>query len=158
MGKAVNAAPNFEVDLAVAGVFEEVVFLDEFVGDVAEFDSEVLWAFERGVEVEVADVEGGELGSGAREDAVEDKSGKFKGSSLGANIARKANVVAADGDVRAVRVLLFRAGFANHFGVSDFFAAVDSDIFEVDEEEGASAFDPFARAIRRGTNVLAEPA
>ena len=70
LGKAVNAAPNFEVDPAIAGVFEEVVFLDEYVGDVAEFDSDILWAFERGVEVEVADVEGVKLGTGTREDAV----------------------------------------------------------------------------------------
>ena len=64
LGKAVDAAPNLEVDPAVAGVFEEVVFLCEFVRDVAEFESDVLRAVERGVEVEVADVEGGELGAG----------------------------------------------------------------------------------------------
>ena len=51
LGKAVNAAPNFEVDPSVAGVFEEVLFLCEFVGDVAEFDSDVLGAVEQGVEV-----------------------------------------------------------------------------------------------------------
>ena len=64
MGKAVNAAPNLEVDPIVAGVFEEVVFLCEFVGDVAEFDLDVLGAVNRGVEVEVYDVEGGKLGAG----------------------------------------------------------------------------------------------
>ena len=35
MGKAVNAAPNLEVDPTVTGVFKEVVLLCEFVGDVA---------------------------------------------------------------------------------------------------------------------------
>ena len=44
MGKAVNAAPNFEVDPAVAGVLEEIIFLCDFLGDVAEFDSDVLGA------------------------------------------------------------------------------------------------------------------
>ena len=70
LGKAVNAAPNFEVDPAVAGMFEEVVFLYEFVGDVSEFDSDALWAVERGVEVEVADAKGGKLGAENRQDAV----------------------------------------------------------------------------------------
>ena len=51
MGKAVNASPNLEVDPTVTGVFKEVVFLCEFVGDVSEFDSDALWAVERGVEV-----------------------------------------------------------------------------------------------------------
>ena len=61
LGKAINAAPNFELDPAVAAVFEEVVFLCEFFGDVAEFDSDVFGAVEWGVEVEVPDVERGKL-------------------------------------------------------------------------------------------------
>ena len=48
-----------KVDPAVAGIFEKVVFLCEFVRYVAEFDSDVLWAVERGEEVEVAYVGGG---------------------------------------------------------------------------------------------------
>ena len=81
MGKAVNAAPNLEVDPTVVGVFKEVKFLCEFVGDVAEFDPEGLGAVERGVEVEVADVEGGKLVARTQEDAVKDEFGEFKGSS-----------------------------------------------------------------------------
>ena len=49
MGKAVNAAPDFEVDPAVVSVFVEVVFLCEFIGDVAEFDSDLLSTVEWGV-------------------------------------------------------------------------------------------------------------
>ena len=64
MGKAVNAVPNIEVYPTVVGVFEEVVLLCEFVGDVAEFDSDVIGAVNRGVEVEVDDVKGGEFGAG----------------------------------------------------------------------------------------------
>ena len=155
---SVNAAPNFEVDPAVVGVFERVVLLYEFVSDVAEFDSDVLWAVKRGEEVEVADVEGGKLGAGTREESVEDEFGEFKGSSWGSDISGKANAVAADGDARAVGILFFGADFANHFGVSDFFAAAGGDIFEADEEEGVGAFDTFARAVGRGNDALAEPA
>ena len=158
MGKAVNAALNIEVNPTVAGVFEEVVFLCEFVGNVAEFDSDVLWTVKRGVKVEVADVEGGKLCAGTREDAVEEEFGQFKGISWGANISEKENVVAADRDAHAVGILFFREDFENHFGVSDFFAAVGGDIFEAGEEEGIGVFDAFARAVGRGTNALAEPA
>ena len=49
MGKAVNAAPNFEVDPAVVSVFVEVVILCEFIGDVSEFDLDLLRAVEWGV-------------------------------------------------------------------------------------------------------------
>ena len=144
MGKAVNASPNLEVYPTVVGVFEEVVFLCEFVGDVAEFDSDILRAVDRGVEVEVTDVEGGELGAWKREDAVKDKFGKFKGSSWGADVSRKANAVAADGDARLVGIGFFGADFADHFGVSDLFAEVCGDIFEANKEEGVGAFDVFA--------------
>ena len=83
---------------------------------------------------------------------------KFKGSSWGADVAVKANAVAANGDARAVGIVFFGAYFANPFGVSDFFAAVGRDIFEADEEEGVSAFDAYARAVRRGADALAYPA
>ena len=130
----------------------------ELVGDVAEFNSDVLSAVKRGVDVEVADVEGDKLGSGTREDAVEDEFGEFKGSSWDADIAGKANTVAADGDARAVGILFFGAKFANNFGVSDLFAAVGGDIFKADEKEGVDAFDAFAQAVGRGTDALAYPA
>ena len=107
MGKAVNAAPNLEIDPTVTGLFDEVVFLCKFVGDVAEFDSDVLGAVNRGVEVEVVYVEGGKLGAGMREDAVKDEFGEFKGSSWGADVAGKANEVAADGDARAVVIVFW---------------------------------------------------
>ena len=157
LGKAVNAAPDIKVDPAVAGVFEEVVFLCEFVGDVAEFDSDVLGAVERGVEIEVADVKGGKIGAGTLEEAVKDKFGEFKGSSWGAEISGKANAVAVNGDARAVGIVFFGADFANHFGVNDFFAAVGGDILEADEEEGVGAFGAFAPAVGRGADALEDP-
>ena len=52
----------------------------------------------------------------------------------------------------------FGAEFSNHFGVSDLFAAVGRDVFEVDEEEGVHSFVKFAQAVGRGANALAEQA
>ena len=81
----------------------------------------------------MSDVEGGKLGAGTQEDAVKVEFGDFKGSSLGADVARKAKAVAANGDARAVGIEFFGVDFANHFGVSDFFATASEDIFEADE-------------------------
>ena len=50
------------------------------------------------------------------------------------------------------------ADFADHFCVSDFFAAVCGDIFEADEEEGVGAFGAFSRAVGRSADALADPA
>ena len=52
--------------------------MDEFVGYVAFSDSNIFQAVEWGLKVEVAYVEGGELGAGSREEAVDDEFGKFK--------------------------------------------------------------------------------
>ena len=110
------------------------------------------------MQVEVAYIQCGELGAGAREDAVKEELGKFKGCSRGADVSGKGDAVAANGDARAVGIALFWADLANHFGVSDFFSVVGGDIFEADKEEGVGAFDKFASAVGRGEDALAEPA
>ena len=70
--------------------------------------------------VEVANVKCGELGAGAREDAVENEVGKFKGCCRGADVARKGDAISFNGYARAVGIALLWADLANHFGVSDF--------------------------------------
>ena len=96
----------------------------------------MFWAVEGGFQVEVANVKRGEPDAGAREDAVENELGKFKGCCRGANVARKGDAISSDGDECAVGIAFLWADLANHFGVSEFCYAVGWDIFEADEEEG----------------------
>jgi len=56
----------------------EVVFGDEFVGNVGDFNFAIFVSFEWCLKVEVADVEGGKPGAGAGQDAVEDKFREFE--------------------------------------------------------------------------------
>ena len=84
------------------------------------------------MQVEVANVKRGELGAGAREDAIENELDKFKGCCRGAEVSRKGDAISSDVDARAVGVALLRADLANHFGVNDFLSAVGGDIFEAD--------------------------
>ena len=72
------------------------------------------------MQVEVANVKCGELGAGARKDAVENELGKFKGCCRGAKISGKGDAIAANGDARAVGIALLWADLVKHFGVSDF--------------------------------------
>ena len=48
MGKAVRAASHFKVDPAVADKLFECVFLDEFFGDVGDFDADIFWLVQGG--------------------------------------------------------------------------------------------------------------
>ena len=70
--------------------------------------------------LEVADIKRGELGAGAREDAVENELGKFKGCCRGANVSGKGDAISSNGDAHAVGIALIWADLANQFGVSDF--------------------------------------
>ena len=72
------------------------------------------------MQVEVANVKCGELGARAREDAVENKLGKFKGCCRGSDVAGKGDAISSNGDARAVGITLIWADLTNHFGVSDF--------------------------------------
>ena len=110
------------------------------------------------MQVEVANVKRGELGAGAREDAVEDELGKFKGCCRGADVAGKGDAISDDGDARAVEIALLWTDLANHFGESDFFSAVGGDIFEADEEEGVGSLDTLVSSVGGGADALAEPA
>ena len=71
------------------------------------------------MQVEVVNVKRGELGARAREDAVENELGKFKGCCRSADVAEKGDVISSDGDARAVEIALLWVDLANHFGVSD---------------------------------------
>ena len=72
------------------------------------------------MQVEVANVKLGDFGAGAREDAVDNELGKFKGCCRGADIAGKGDVISSNGDAPAVGIALLWADLSNHFGVSDF--------------------------------------
>jgi hypothetical protein len=44
LGQTINASTNFKIDPAVVNMLHEVVFVDEFLGDVGEFDFDILGA------------------------------------------------------------------------------------------------------------------
>ena len=52
MRESINAIAKFEVNPAVdVDVVEEVVFVDEFLGDVDQLDVDVLWSIKWDLEV-----------------------------------------------------------------------------------------------------------
>jgi hypothetical protein len=42
LGQSIDAATNFKVDPVVVHMLHEVVFVDEFLGDVGEFNFDIL--------------------------------------------------------------------------------------------------------------------
>ncbi len=62
LGETVHATAHFEVDPGVTGKLNELVFVNELLGDVRKLDADILWPVEQGVEIEVLEVHGGEQG------------------------------------------------------------------------------------------------
>ena len=49
---------HFKADPTVVEKFFECVFLDEFFGEVGDFDADIFWSIQGGVEVEIFEIEG----------------------------------------------------------------------------------------------------
>ena len=73
--------------------------------DVRELDADIFRAVERGLEIEVRDIQRDKLGVFSREDAIQYNIDKIQGISFGTNVTRVADVLAADGDVGAIGVV-----------------------------------------------------
>ncbi len=135
MGKAITALSNLEVYPAIAVATSEVVFLDELLRDVGELDANIFGIGHGSIKVEVLKVNGAEPCALPGEDTVEEEFDEFKGCGVGANVARIANPVSADGDTGSVRIILLWADFTDHHGMTDLLALVEGDVVVVNDKE-----------------------
>jgi hypothetical protein len=142
LGKSITALANFEIDPAILVATNKVVFIDEFFRDVGELDAYIFRIGHGRVQIEVFEADGAEASTFSGEDTVEEELDKFKQGRVGADIARIADSVAANGDTGAVRVILLRTNLADNHGVADLLALVGQDVLVVNEEEGVGTCYP----------------
>ncbi len=69
---------HFEVDPAVADKFFECAFLDDFFRDVGDFDADIFWSVQGGVEVEIFEIEGCKASPALGEYTVDEENDKFE--------------------------------------------------------------------------------
>ena len=55
--ETIDTVVDFKVYPIVVFVFREIVFVDEFLWDVRQFNADVFWSIQRCAEIEVGDVE-----------------------------------------------------------------------------------------------------
>jgi hypothetical protein len=154
LGKSVKALANFKKDPAISVATNKVVFIDEFFRDVGEFNAYIFGIRHGRVQIEVFEVGGAEASTFSGEDTVEEELDEFKQGRVGANIARIADSVAANGGTGAVRVILFRMNLADDHGVADLLALVGWDVLVVNEEEGVGTCYPLTIWRRAQSNAL----
>ena len=102
MRKAINSTSDFEIDPSVSDLGGEIVFVDELIGDVGKFDTNIFEAIKRRAQIEILDAKASKFGTPTGQDTIENKLGKFEGTSRRADVTRVANEVATNGDARAV--------------------------------------------------------
>jgi hypothetical protein len=73
------------------------------------------------------------------------------------HVTQEADAIATDGDVGAIRIILFQPPFTYHHGVADFFPFMDRDVVIVNKKEGVSACNPFCVGGRTKACALALP-
>ncbi len=155
LGETVHSLAHLKVDPEVTGKLVELVLVDEFSGDVCQLDVDVLWPVEQGVEIEILEVHGGKPGITLGENTADEHFDKFNCACGGSYISRIGDVVAANGDARAVSVVfLLWSDLANDLGVGDFSAAVEWYLVTGNGKEGVGAFDVLA-FVGTSANALA---
>jgi hypothetical protein len=143
LGKAIATLADFKVNPSILVQTCELVFIDELLWNVQDFDANVFWLRHGHVKVEVLKVNGAKACNFLQEYTVEEKLEEFQGYCVGTHIARVADAVATNGDLCAGRVVFFRLDFTNNHGVAYFFPLVQQDIVVVDAEECVGTSNTF---------------
>ncbi len=155
LGQTTTVLANLEVDPTITIATLKFVLLNEFSLNVCNFNADIFRFKHWSVEVEILEVNGAEMCTWAKKNAVEKKLDKFKGRGVGSHITREADVIAADGDAGAIRIILFQTHFTYHHGVANFLPFMDQNVVVVNKKEGVSAHNPFCVGGRTHAYALA---
>ncbi len=126
---------DFEVNLSVTVQTCELVFINELLWNVQDFDVNVFRLGHGHFEVKVLKIDGAKACTFLQEYTVEEELEQFQGCCVGTHITRVADAVATNGDLCAVRVILFWSDFTNNHGVAYFLPLVQQDVVVVDAKE-----------------------
>ena len=92
----------------------EVVFLDEFFGDVAQFDVDILGAVQKCLEIDFFNVRSDKLGTFTGKDAVEKELDEVEGSGFYSDISGISDVLACSSDASAIGIQLLGSKGTNN--------------------------------------------
>ena len=107
MWKSINAIAYFKLYPTIdMNRFHEVVFFDEFFGDVAQFDVDILRAFQRCLEIEIFNVKSDKLGAFTGKDDVDQELDEVEGSGLCSGVSGISYVLDCNSDASAIGIRL----------------------------------------------------
>jgi hypothetical protein len=124
LGQAIATLLDFEVNPSIMVQTCELVFVNELIRYVQDFDVNVFRLEHGSVKVEVLKVDRAKACTFLREYTVEEELEKFQGRCVSTHIARVADAVATNGDPCAVRVVLVWTDFTYNHGMAYFLSLV----------------------------------
>ena len=107
---------------------EEVVLIDEFLGDVCQFNFDILGALHGRPKVEILDVKRAKLGPWTRDNTVTNKFDKFEGCSGGSYFPREYNTISCNDNPGTILILLLGAYLTYYPGEINLLPSVLGDI------------------------------
>ncbi len=138
LGQAIATLADSEVNLSVTVQTCQLVFVNELIGDVQDFDANAFGFGHRSIQVEALKVDGAQASTFPRENTVEEELEKLQQCCVCTHISRVADVVATNGDPCAVRVILFRTYFTYDHGMVYFLSLVQWNVMVVNAKESGS--------------------
>ncbi len=109
----------------------KLIFVNELVRDVQDFDANVFGLGHGSIKVEVLKVNGAKAGNFLREDTVKEELENLQQRCVSTHIARVADAVAINGDPCVVSVVLVQTDFTYNHGMAYFFSLVQWDVMVV---------------------------
>jgi hypothetical protein len=135
LGQAIATLVDFKVNPSILVQTCELVFINELIRDVQDFEAKVFRLRHGSVKVEVLKINGAKVCTFSREYTVEEELKKFQGCCVSTQIARVTNVVATNGDPCAVRVIPVWIDFTYNHGMAYFLSLVQWDVVVDDAKE-----------------------
>jgi hypothetical protein len=139
--QAIATLADFKVNPSTTVQTCKFVFVNELVWDVQDLDSNVFRLGYGHVKVEVLKTNGAKACTFSREYTVEEELEQFQGCCVSTHIARVVDMVATNGDLCAVRIVLVWMYFTYNHGMAVFLSLVQRDVVVVNAEESVGIGD-----------------
>ena len=95
----------------------EIIFLNEFLGNVRGFYAHILWSIHWGLEINFFCVKAEKLRIAAIQDTVNHELDKVEGTCGHAYISWISDVATSNGDTCTIGIFILRSDLTNHHGV-----------------------------------------
>ena len=158
LGEAITAFNYLEKYPPIVYVLLQVIFVNEFLGDVFEFDLDVFWALHRSTQVEVGDVKAAKFGVRTRQHTINYKLNEFQRCGRGGDFAGEDDTIPSHGNSGTIGIFLVGFNFADDAGEANFLAPILGDVFKLDKALGVRTFHTlFLGAFGSSADPLTEP-